>query len=83
MAPRKDVTTEGAYFPKNLGQLVRLRRRIIDAGHPASVANSLVGWLAAKGAGERDTSSPSARARYRRILADLDAADQPPRVQVA
>ena len=62
---------EALYLPDDLDDLAELRRRVIEAGHSASVANGLVGWLLSKTAGETDVSESRTRSKYRKILAEL------------
>ncbi len=73
------IQGEAAFLPSDLEDLITLRRRIIDElGESPATASGIVGWLAAKTAGERDETGQPTRARYRKILAQLD----PPRIHV-
>ncbi len=73
------LRNEAEFLPAALSDLVELRRRIIDAGYPPSVANGLVGWLVSKTAGERDVTGSPTRSKYRKILAELDSGSGPGR----
>ncbi|HEV8675001.1 MAG TPA: hypothetical protein VGX21_13220 [Methylomirabilota bacterium] len=74
------VKNEGPYIPEPeaVEDLIALRRAIIDAGHSPSTAAGLVGWLVAKAAGDPDTTGPSTRSNYRKILDELKPVVAPP-----
>ena len=73
MAPnRRGLRNEAAFLPTSVEDLAELRRRIVDAGHPAQTASGIVGWLVAKTAGDPDPTSAPTRSQYRKILAELE-----------
>lgn len=74
---------EADWLPSDVDDLVELRRRVIELGQSPSVANGLVGWLLSKAAGEEDRSGPNTRARYRRILAELELVGPEPEGRIA
>jgi hypothetical protein len=69
---RTPIRGERAYMPASLEDLEKLRGRLTSTGHPISVVNAITGWLVAKALGEADTTSRVTRAKYRKILAELD-----------
>jgi hypothetical protein len=70
---RKDLRNEADHLPATLADVIALRRRIIELGHSQAEAAGVVGWVIAKAAGEPDVTGAATRARYRKILAELDA----------
>jgi hypothetical protein len=71
---RRDVTAaERPWLASidTLRGLEELRRRLVSAGHPPSLAAGLVAWLNAKKHGSPDDTSAPTRSRYRRILAQM------------
>jgi hypothetical protein len=74
-AQRSDsIRGEAAWIPHSFDELEELRRRLTDAGHPASVVHGVSGWLVAKALGEEDLTSGRTRSTYRRILEALGEA---------
>ena len=64
---------EAAFLPiRSVEQLAAIRQAIIDAGEPPQTASGVVGWLLVKNAGEHDDTSGPTRARYRKILAQIE-----------
>jgi hypothetical protein len=68
---RKDLRNEADHLPGSVGDLIALRRRLIEVGASPAKANGLIGWLIAKKAGEPDTTGNSVRSEYRKLLAQL------------
>jgi hypothetical protein len=68
---------EADFLPESLEDLADLRRRVMDAGHSAPVANGLLGWLVSKAAGEDDVTNSVTRSKYRKILAELPPPEGP------
>lgn len=65
------LRNEAGWLPRNLDDALEVRRRVLDAGHSASVASGLMAWLIAKAAGQEDSTAGPTRWRYRKILAEL------------
>jgi hypothetical protein len=70
---------EGAWLEAKPVELARLKRRIIAAGETPDTGSGIIGWIIDKQAGERDLTSAPTRARYRKILAELEAPPAPTR----
>lgn len=68
---------EAAFLPTSVDDLVELRRRLIDSGHPDQVASAIVGWLVAKTTDDPDLTASSTRSRYRKILASIEPLHDP------
>jgi hypothetical protein len=80
----RHLRNEAAHLPGDLGDLLALRASVIAAGHSRRVADGLCAWLLGVAAGDHgrpDAVSGPTRARYRRILAELDG--EPPNVRGA
>lgn len=85
----RHLRNEAGHLPGDLGDLLELRASILKAGHSRRVADGLCSWLLGVAAGDHarpDAVSGPTRARYRRILAELDGdlpntpgAGRPPR----
>lgn len=69
---------ERDHLPADLDDLIDLRRRIIGLGETPATAAGVLGWLLSKKAGEPDVTGSDTRARYRKILARLEAAPTGP-----
>lgn len=63
---------ERRYTGASVAELAALRDRLIAAGASDQVASGLVGWIVGKAAAQRDLTSAPTRARYRRLLEELD-----------
>ena len=68
----RSVGIERRYTGADVSTLGHLRARLIESGHSAQVASGLVGWIVGKATGQADETGPDTRARYRRILEELD-----------
>lgn len=73
-AVRSDsIQQEGVWIPDadQVAELIELRVQIIELGESTTTANGIIGWLVSKAAGERDTTGPATRSKYRKVLAQL------------
>lgn len=75
----RSIGVEGAWLEATPVELARLKRRIIAAGERSETASGIIGWIIDKQAGETDLTSGPTRARYRKILAELEAPPAPTR----
>lgn len=64
---------EASWLPRTLGETTVARRALLAAGQPPAVADAIVGWLVAKAVGDPDLTAAPTRARYRKILRNLEA----------
>lgn len=76
--PLSITESEAPFLPETLGDLIDLAQRLEQRGHSIAKIQGCVGWVALKAAGKRDTTAPSTRSRYRKMLADLAEHTGPP-----
>lgn len=67
----RSIADEGPFITTDVAELASLKARLIAAGQPAPFAAGVISWLVDKAAGQRDETSSSTRARYRKALRDL------------
>lgn len=67
----RSLREEADYIPKTLDELADLKARLHAADLTASVVYGLCAWLTDKATGRPDTTSPTTRASYRRVLREL------------
>lgn len=72
------LRNEARFLPRSIEDLVELQDRLVAAGHSPAVASGIASWLARKAIGEDDATSHQTRARYRKILAELEVVDPGP-----
>jgi hypothetical protein len=67
------LRNEREWLPRTLDDAIGIRRTLLDNGVPAERTAGIVSWLIAKAAGETDVTSGLTRARYRKVLAELQS----------
>lgn len=75
---RRDLRNEAEHLPESVEDAAVLYDRLIEAGHSPSVALAISGWTTIKATGRPDPTNSATRARYRKILAELEPIDAPP-----
>jgi hypothetical protein len=78
MSPHpRSIQNEAEHLPATVSDLAELTESITAAGYTSAEALGLAGWLARKAAGMSDPTTAPTRAKYRRILAQLDGTEPP------
>jgi hypothetical protein len=72
MKTRKDLREEAEHLPASLDDLIGLHDRVVELGISRQVADGLCMWVLAKQRGAADNTGSDTRARYRKILAQLN-----------
>jgi len=75
---RKDLRNEADWLPEDFNEVLDITELVASRGHRTDTAKGLGLWLIEKAAGRPDKTAAGTRSRYRRILAELEAAGVPP-----
>lgn len=69
--PRSITDSEAPFLPATVDDLAELGRLLEEEGHSPAIVQGILGWLTLKAAGVPDRTSQVTRAKYRRVLAEL------------
>jgi hypothetical protein len=70
---RRDLLGEAAFLPNSLEEAADLQDYLVAAGLSQPVAAGIANWLTRKAANRPDRTNASTRARYRKVLAGIEA----------
>ena len=79
MAGKSPTLIEGAFFPRDMADVVALKRRLVEeAGESDAAAAGCAMWVLCRAQGEPDGTNSATRVRYRKMLEQLREPIAPP-----